>query len=569
MKTRLKLFISAISAAVLCSSCADLDLYPLDMGSSDTWYQTKSQIEMSIKGLYRPVFWPIDDVEWSDDTSPREKLNIVTGGTLNPESSEVSTRWQNAYKAIARANTLLEKLENAESTIGLTEEEANLFRAQTRFARAGQYGKLTAYYGDVVYVDKSITIEEAFSYGRTDKDEIMQHVYEDFDFAAKYLPLSYDGKTELATKGAAYALKARYALWNGDWDIAAEAAKACMDLNIYSLHPDFAELFLASTHHAEENIMSWPRSLELDNTLSTNEARDYCTRNRGGWVGRYPTWELFCCFLCDDGKPIDESPNFDPHNPFEHRDPRCAMTIAPFEEEHLGVVYDPNPYTTQVYNSLTNTYVENLDCKSGSQYASYSGLVRKKGIDEDWVNDNTFKVAPDIVYLRYADVLLMYAEAKIEANDIDQSVKDAINKVRARAYGCDPAETGKYPAITEDDQAKLRTIVRTERRMELAYEGWRYMDLIRWRIADQVLNTPQYGLLDLEDLKKQIDADKWFFPYTPEIDENGTANTTQLFNDGYAKKIVDRYFDASKHYLWPIPSKEVITNPNLGQNDNY
>ena len=97
-------------------------------------------------------------------------------------------------------------------------------------------------------------------------------------------------------------------------------------------------------------------------------------------------------------------------------------------------------------------------------------------------------MAPDIIYLRYADVLLMYAEAKIEADDIDQTVLDAINKVRARAYGCDYTETDKYPEVTEKDQDALRKIVRAERRMELAYEGW-----------------------------------KWFFPYTPEIDDDGIA----------------------------------------------
>ena len=104
-----------------------------------------------------------------------------------------------------------------------------------------------------------------------------------------------------------------------------------------------------------------------------------------------------------------------------------------------------------------------------------------------------------------------------------RTVLDAINKVRARAYGCDYTETDKYPEVTEKDQDALRKIVRAERRMELAYEGWRYMDLIRWRIADKALNIPQYGLLDLDGLKKQIKDGKWFFPYTPEIDDDGIA----------------------------------------------
>ena len=104
-----------------------------------------------------------------------------------------------------------------------------------------------------------------------------------------------------------------------------------------------------------------------------------------------------------------------------------------------------------------------------------------------------------------------------------RTVLDAINKVRARAYGCDYTETDKYSEVTEKDQDALRKIVRAERRMEIAYEGWRYMDLIRWRIADKALNIPQYGLLDLDGLKKQIEDGKWFFPYTLEIDDDGIA----------------------------------------------
>lgn len=113
--------------------------------------------------------------------------------------------------------------------------------------------------------------------------------------------------------------------------------------------------------------------------------------------------------------------------------------------------------------------------------------------------------------MRYADVLLMYAEAKIEMNSIDQSVLDAINEVRARAYGVKLSETNAYPAVSTTNQAELRRTVRIERRMELAYEGIRYMDIIRWRLAEKVLNTGIYGMLDPAELKnKVVDAGLWF-----------------------------------------------------------
>lgn len=560
--------IPAIIALCLCS-CSKLDLYPLDTGSSDSWYKTEDQMVMSIRGLYRTVFWPLDNDYWADDHQSRSNLNIITGGTINGESSEVKNRWQNCYKAIARANTILANLDNAQERLGISGEKVRLYRAQTLVARAVQYCILTSYFGDVVYVDKEISIEEAFRMGRTDKSEILEKVYADLETAVADLPVSYTGSVELATRGAALAIKARYALFNGEWQIAADAARRCMDLGVYELYPDFSKLFLASTAHASENILSWPRSVDLDVTLDPGNVMGYCTRSRGGYASEYPSWELFCSFLCRDGKPIDESPLFNPHKPFENRDPRCAATIAEFGTEHLGVIYDPNPYSFNVMNNITGKQIKNLDCNSNSMYASFNGLVRKKGVDEAWVNNQTFKVAPDYVFIRYAEVLLIYAEAKIELGQIDASVLNAINSVRARAYGVQPSQTSAYPAVTALGQDEMRRIVRLERRMELAYEGLRYMDLLRWKLAEKALNLPNYGLLDNTGLKKLCDDGNWFFAYVPEIDEDGIADFSRLYEDGLCKIISKRNFDASKNYLWPIPSQEVLTNPFLGQNDNY
>ena len=560
--------IPAIIALCLCS-CSKLDLYPLDTGSNDSWYKTEDQMVMSIRGLYRTVFWPLDNDYWADDHQSRSNLNIITGGTINGESSEVKNRWQNCYKAIARANTILANLDNAQERLGISEEKVRLYRAQTLVARAAQYCILTTYFGDVVYVDKEISIDEAFRMGRTDKSEILEKVYADLETAAADLPVSYTGSVELATRGAALAIKARYALFNGEWQIAADAARRCMDLGVYELYPEFSKLFLASTAHVSENILSWPRSVDLDITLDPGNVMGYCTRNRGGYASEYPSWELFCSFLCRDGKPIDESPLFNPHKPFENRDPRCAATIAEFGTEHLGVIYDPNPYSFNVMNNITGKQIKNLDCNSNSMYASFNGLVRKKGVDEDWVNNQTFKVAPDYVFIRYAEVLLIYAEAKIELGQIDASVLNAINSVRARAYGVQLSQTSAYPAVTALGQDEMRRIVRLERRMELAYEGLRYMDLLRWKLAEKALNQPNYGLLDNTGLKKLCDDGNWFFAYVPEIDEDGIADFSRLYEDGLCKIISKRNFDASKNYLWPIPSQEVLTNPFLGQNDNY
>ena len=202
-------------------------------------------------------------------------------------------------------------------------------------------------------------------------------------------------------------------------------------------------------------------------------------------------------------------------------------------------------------------------------YTSFNGLIWKKGIDETWLA-NGMDVDPDKIIIRYADVLLMYAEAKIELNEIDQSVLDAINQVRARAYGVDISATDSYPAVTEKDQNKLRKILRTERRMELAYEGLRYMDLIRWRLASKALTNKSYGLLYPSSLliEKVTSQGGWFWPSTPQIDEDGIPDFSAMESAGQIAVLSQRLWN-DRQYLWPIPTKEILINENLKQNEGY
>src|SRR5690606_3365822 len=194
--------------------------------------------------------------------------------------------------------------------------------------------------------------------------------------------------------------------------------------------------------------------------------------------------------------------------------------------------------------------------------------VFKTGVSTDWSDDN--RTDPDKIIVRYADVLLMYAEASVEMNQIDQSVLDAINMVRARAYKVPHTDTGNYPAVTTTDQDELRKLVRIERRMELPMEGLRYMDLIRWRLAEKVLNRDIYGMLEVAELRtKIVNQGLWFFPDIPEIDEDGCPDFTAMHQAGLIQRLALRDFDASKQYLWPIPTSEIIINDNLEQNDGY
>jgi starch-binding outer membrane protein, SusD/RagB family len=212
--------------------------------------------------------------------------------------------------------------------------------------------------------------------------------------------------------------------------------------------------------------------------------------------------------------------------------------------------------------------VTNNDNRANAQFASFNGLCFKKGIDEDWTDD--YKAENTNLIMRYADVLLMYAEAKTELGEIDQDMLDAsINKVRARAYKAAVTDKTKYPAVTVVDKAATRKAVRIERRMEFALEGRRYEDLLRWKIAEKALNPDMYGMLDPADLRaKVVKPGLWFFPEVPPVDEDGIADFVPMYNAGLVKLCAVRSFPAHQ-YLWPIPTKEILINQNLGQNQGY
>lgn len=549
-------------------SCAELDVNPLSEGSSENWYTNETEVTMALNDLYREVFWFSDDDSWTDDWTSRGATTPITNATINGEWGTVNTLWTNAYKAIARANTVLQNLSRVEGIV--PQETLDRFEGEARFIRASMYANLINHFGDVVFYQDILDLEVAFTKSRTEKATVLQAIYEDYDIAIAQLPASYgSSEVQRATKGAALALKARVALYNEDWQIAADAAKACIDLGVYDLYPDFGELFLARTKNTSESIMAIPRSVELNVALGSDyPVRATITRNAGGWSAYNPSWELLCAYLCTDGLAIDESPLFDPHDPFANRDPRLAETIVPFGVPHLGFIYQPHPDTLQVMNLNVGKLQTNNDSRGTIQWASWNALVWKKGVDEDWSDDR--QTDPEKKIVRYADVLLMFAEAKIEMNDIDQSVLDAINQVRARAYGVDVSDTAHYPAVSTTDQSELRQLVRLERRMEFALEDLRYMDIIRWGLADKVLNKDIYGMLDVAELREKVIAKNlWFFPEIPPIDEDGVADFSPMYEKGLIKLLADRAFDASRQYLWPIPTKEILINGNMRQNVGY
>ncbi len=569
MKKILYIIIAVITIS-LCNSCAKLDLNPLSEASSENWYSDPTELVISLNDFYRDYLWEVENGYWTDrrtdDWSQRDYIYELANGSAVSTWS-YNSYWTNTYKGISRANRIQESIKKLREKY--SESELNPLLAEALFFRAYLYSRLITLYGDVPFYTGYLSIEEAFKMGRVPKDSIIKQIYEDFDYAAEYLPEENNsGSVTRVNKGAALALKARWALQFGDYATALSASEACIKLEKYSLYPDYGEYFRDKKINSE-TIFTIPHSASLELTSAgkpdVQSIKSFTLRIAGGTATAQPSWELLAAFDCTDGKPIDESPLFDPHNPFKNRDPRCNETFVEPGTAVYGFVFDPCPGTINVLNVTTGVMIKNKDNKVNDQYAAYNSCCLKKGAQEDWVS--TYNENPTVI-MRYAEVLLIYAEAKIELNQIDATVLNAINDVRARAYGVPRAQVSKYPAVTGSDQAELRRQLRKERRVEFAWEGRRYFDLLRWGWLEKAYSHNMYGHLNQEGIKSYYNSGKWFWPETPEIDEDGFANFAPMFEKGYIMQYGERKFDP-KSYLWPIPNTDILINKNIIQNTGY
>lgn len=554
---------SALVMIIVAESCNDLDLNPLSESSTGNFYSNQQELEMAINDLYRSPFYSVDDELMTDNMTQRTISNVVITGTINSDWGGASDLWTNSYKAIARANSFMHYKNQAIDKVA--PEVMTRLEAEARFIRAYQYAVLVNHFGDLPFLTGYTSLEDSYNTTRTNKDVILDFIYSELDWAANNLPEVYPANQQQRfTKGAALAIKARTALYAGKWEIAKDAAKAVIDMEakgIYELHPDYRALFLPEGQNNKEIIMSNPRSeaYGVINAGATVLGR-YLTRTAGFTCSVMPTRELVDSYECTDGMTIDKSPLYNPQRPFENRDPRLEETVVKHGSDWLQYRYQPHPDTLQVWSYKDGKMVDNKDSKGKDSYASYTGFIWKKGYDQSMVDRKVDDV--DIILVRYAEMLLIYAEAKIELGEIDESVLEAINRVRARAYKT-ALTANNYPKIVTTDVEQLRTIIKRERRVEFVKEGLRYMDLIRWRIAEHALTKPVLGIPD----PAQQDRSKWPFPGIPIIDENGIPDYSSMLDD--CKVLGQRNFDKERQYLWPIPSSEFLINPNLVQNPRY
>ena len=622
-------FIATAAVTFIIISCADLDLSPLSEGSSNNWYHDDTEYLMSLNDLMRAEFYPIDSYPWDDDVFSRNSQEETKNGNMTSESGTAKSRWLILYKAIARSLRILNNLQTAETTTDITPANIRQYKGEAYFHLGFSYAMLATYYGDVILDKKGMSLAEAYTASRSPKREVLDYAYECLDSAAELLSDSYTGQLR-PTTGAALGFKVRFALFHEDYQKAIDAAEKLMDAGTYSLEPNYQELF--QKPYSNELIFYFQGNKDLRYYCADlyGSVNNYCLRQIGGNCNRGPSIQLVCSYLCTDGLPIDESLLYDPKNFWANRDPRLTYTVQPFmlkndprysdyiwtrqhEKTYLeliakgqtnytdsllenkypeyfiyGYEYVPGPYDTKCLNTDTHNMDRNNDSKGSNEHAAYQGFIMKKYVTNDWtdyrsVASHAYNTFP---YLRYAEILMSYVEAKNELGQCTQEILDnTINKIRERAYN----GTGLvYPYVEMASQEKLRTIIRMERRMEFPFEGIRYRDLLRWRIAEKVFNTSEYQLSrawsgrtdwDGKDMSIVSDAfkvllknwDEGNYPIggIPQIDEDGLPDVEYMVEKGYQTRFYQYRFDKDKNYLWPIPASDLLVNDNLTQNPGY
>ncbi|WP_340103301.1 RagB/SusD family nutrient uptake outer membrane protein [Rhodohalobacter sp. 8-1] len=573
MTRNLKVLFQGILVFVIAigvTSCDDelLTTVPTDRVSSATFWGSERDFNTGLNGAYDrmmgvnldPIYFDgATEIAYSHADWMRQHEYVM--GRANALSGWSAGIWARNFTGISRANEILARLEQVESGV-LTPDATDRIRGEALFLRGYFYHELLWMFGEVPVFTSIPTVKEAREVSRSSREEVYARIDSDLTEAANLLesvlPSSQYGR---ATKGAALAYHARTALYEASWqdnhegnasranelyNTAVDKAQAVMDLNVYSLHPDFRELFTYAGEQSSEIIFDYQK---VEGQNGWWAWLGFAPSSMGGNVDVSPTRELVDMFPMADGLTIEESPMYDPVPPrityangtptvetlgrYADRDPRFYGTVLYPGGEFNGAVYNSYPACSggapEGYCSPTSDRILSTDFNN-----TYTGYIAMKYVDpQDQPSPGNSGL--NIIKMRLADVMLMYAEAKAELNELDASVNDAIQEIRDRVNLPYPYD------VTAMNQQEAIDFIRNERTIELAWEGLHLPDIRRWGSAVNLLNDKTHGI--------------------------DVANNSGEFNP--LPGIHDRSFQAPRDYLWPIPSGERDLNPDLGQNPGY
>ncbi len=595
MKRYIKL--SLLTASLLTfAGCNDsyLDQLPETMVQKENFFKTESDLDMYALNLYDFLdngFYEQDATTDNASTTGNKEIKNILLGTASESNITEGWNWQK----LRDINFMLENLSKA----NISEAKLKHYEGLARYFRARFYVSKVQRFSDVPWIDKVVEVEdEAVLFGKRDPRElVVGKIMEDFKFAFENVETTkIPGKVNKWVIGQEYS---RFALFEGTYrkyhkylgldktaanflTIAYQTAENIMNNGGYVIH---------NTGKVESDYASLYNNANLENNSEVVLGRFYANNviNRSDWPGMfgnyeyYPLRDVVQSYLMKDGSIYTNKPGYEKFSfveEFKDRDPRLAQTYA---APGWNLVY------VSTYSQGPGLYVQQLS-------KNFSGYHQIKGFLNTSVQEERYNV--DIPLYRYAEVLLTFAEAKAELGilnnqgDLDKS----INLLRKRAGMpdmtlnpvLDPKMANDFKETAGPNQSLILEI-RRERRVELAFEGFRFNDLMRWKAGKLLERKPQgiyFKGLGNHDVTGDGIADIKLIPSNeslPEVREKNSLGVTLRYykvgrigqdvsvflsegNSGYID-VVDKVgtFEDPKYYYRPIPKNDRDINPSLEQ----
>ncbi len=561
----------------LILGCTDvLDKGPLDEVTEQTYWTSAADLQLNVYQFYPElrgtINYPDLDVH-TDNLQPISPSGVLSGTRSIPESGG-GWGWNN----IREINYFLE---NAPQVTQGSQDELDQYLGEGYFFRAWFYFQKVKRFGAVPWYEEVLNIDsEGLFAERQPRNVIVDHIIEDLDRAIDLLQNKSQVGINRVNREAALAFKSRVALYEGTWEkyhagtvfgaegsngqeyiqIAAEASEQLIDegnLSLYSTDnpgEDYWRLFNHSdlTGNPEAILVeSVDPEVDLGTWIWT-----YLNGERGDGTGI--TKQLVESYLATDGRPISVSDEYQGDTTLEetvtNRDPRLKQTM--WVPGQIQINNQPDPLIFD-YPALH---------KGGSDMSTTGYMIRKGSTPDPQQNQGSSSSRYgeiDGMVFRYAEVLLNFAEAKAELGTLTQADLDkSINVIRERVDmpSLDINVGYTDPNWNFPELSPLMNEIRRERRIELALEGFRYDDLMRWAAADEVIQGARWKGA------KFVEGESF-----PEIEDqiSGIPVDENNYIDRYQNSMSGFGFDESRDYLFPIPTNEISLNDNLTQNPGW
>ena len=572
------IYIFSLIGVFIISGCSEdiLDKKPLDQFSDVDFWKDPNLAIAAINQLYTYT-WPDDSFHDWESYTP----NAIDGGTgwahshaftqkywtatdasserakmwsmdVNPIHGwswvdETNTTWKVIYREIRACNVAIYNI----SQVPNRSEELEVLLAEAKFMRAYCYHRFTRFYGAAIILDKPLGLNDNVNLPRNTYNECVDFMVKDLSEAESILPDKREGNNiGRATRGAAIALKGRILLYGERWADAATEYNKIMD-GTYSLFQDYKTLFYEENENNQEIVLDmqckYPEFAFIGNAQCLS-----ITQN--GWSAGNPTQNLVDMYELLDGKAWDDPTSiyYNPADPYTNRDKRFYGTVQYDQGVYFGKRLETGRGPDENGLDILGADIANTTQRTATSYYLCKGIDTRGELAYNY--GGTEKSGTNIPLIRYAEVLLGFAEAENEASGPVQSVYDAVNEVRARAG---------LPSLSGLSKDEMRIKIRKERQVELAFEYMNYYDCLRWK---------DRNLFTQDAMTANILYEYELDPATGEvmIDETNRKlikNRTFSYSAYFEKRIFN--FDTEFDWFFPIPQSEIDRNPLLVQNGQF